>query len=109
MNVMYFRHADDVHAFATGSLHREALNWWNKTVAQYPYLGTYHELYHVPKGQWESVYAQCKPMGVADTLHYTNNKISADGSEDRGVWMSPVVDARKGVLKNSAGRMGKVG
>lgn len=77
-------------------------------MAQHPHLGIYHELYQAPRGQWESVYAQCKPLGVADTaFHVENkNKIDGDGVEE-GVWMSPVVDARKGVLKNSAGRMGK--
>lgn len=114
MNVMYFKNSDYVHTFAQGQLHRDGLNWWNKTVHQYPHLSIYHELYQVPKGHWESIYVQAAPTGVAATLHHVaapshiSEKGDMEAGEQGSVWMSPIVDARKGVLKNSAGRMGRI-
>lgn len=100
---MYFKNADYVHAFAEGPLHRDAFNWWNKVVATHPHLVIFHELYQVPRGYWESVYVNTAPLGVAETMHHVAEK---EGEEEER-WMSPVVDARKGVLKSSAGRMGR--
>lgn len=97
----YFRSAKHVHDYAQGPLHRKAWDWWNKTVKQHPHLTIQHELYHVPAGQWESIYVNAEPNGVAATQHLVTKE---DGEV---VWMSPVVDARKGILKSSAGRMGR--
>lgn len=102
MSVMYFKNADYVHMFADGQQHREGLNWWNKVVPTHPHLSIFHELYQVPRGYWESIYVHAAPLGAADTIHHV-----AEKGDKEEKWMSPVVDARKGVLKSSAGRMGR--
>ncbi|GAB7350094.1 hypothetical protein MBLNU459_g0761t1 [Dothideomycetes sp. NU459] len=101
MTLFYFRTAKDVHDYSQGPVHRKAWDWWNKTVAQHPHIAITHELYQVPKGLWESVYINSNPTGVAATQHKVTKK---DGEV---AWMSPVVDARKGILRSSAGRMGR--
>ncbi|KAL1311291.1 hypothetical protein AAFC00_001475 [Neodothiora populina] len=142
MSIMYFKSAADVHAFAESPVHRDAVTWWNRIVGAHPHLTIFHELYQVPKGNWESIYMQSAPIGVADTMHHvcdpaaTESVLSektplvaatvaresaleeartgvasaptaAAGAQDgAGVWMSPIVDARRGILKDSAGRMG---
>ena len=104
LNVMYFKNSDYVHNYVGGALHRDAWNWWNKIAPTHPHLMISHELYQVPKGYWESIYKQGAPIGVADTLHPVTLK---SGGKEEKVWMSPVVDACKGVLKSSVGRMGR--
>ena len=102
---MYFASADHVHAFANGPVHRDGWTWWNKIAATHRHLMIFHELYHVPRGYWETVYAHAEPTGLAATMH----RVEVEGEKGMGkeVWMSPVVGAEKGVLKNSAGRMGR--
>lgn len=102
LSVMYFKNSDYVHMFADTQSHRDGLNWWNKVVATHPHLSIFHELYQIPRGYWESVYVQVPPVGAAATMHNVPQK---DGEDEK--WMSPVVDARKGVLRTSAGRMGR--
>ncbi|KAF4550981.1 Hypothetical protein D9617_15g043350 [Elsinoe fawcettii] len=104
MQVMYFRSAADVHAFAHGPLHREAWEWWYKNLAENKDLGIWHELYEVPSGNYESVYAQMAPLGLAATQ---KRVVVQEGGEKREGWIYPVVDARKGQLKSSSGRMAR--
>lgn len=68
---------------------------------KYPHFSIYYELFHVPKGNWESIYANCHPIGLAATKHAVKGK-QGEGAVE---WMSPVVDAKKGVLSTSKGRM----
>lgn len=105
MTVLYFRSADRVHDYAQGPLHREAWNWWNKEIVKkYNHLSIYHELFHVPAGHWESIYVNNPAIGLARTRHAVR---SPELEEKEVRWMSPVVDASRGVLKTSAGRMTK--
>lgn len=110
---MYFSSAAAVKAYAEGPLHREAWDWWNKVVPRYPHLGLFHEMYQVPRGHWETIYVQMAPLGAAATMHRVAVAAAAagekegapQGEEGHEAWMSPVVDASRGVLKSSAGRM----
>ena len=100
---MYFRSAEHVQAYATGLLHRQAVAWWTKHVAEYPHVGIFHELYHVPRRNWETLYAQMKPMLAGATQHRVQNV----GEERGAVIRNPLV-LSKGVLKSSLGRMGRL-
>jgi len=100
--VAYFKNVDGLHAFAHDKLHREAWDWWNSTVAEHAHLSIYHETYDVPKGHWETIYANSHPSGLASTTHkITDEKTGMDA------YASPIVDASRGVLKSSAGRMAR--
>lgn len=102
LTVMYFKSQEDVHKYALGPLHRRTWEWWNKAIAGKKNISIYHELYQVPSGNYESIYANMQPILAAATMHPITKK---DGEK---AWMSPMVDARKGILKSSKGRMSRV-
>lgn len=101
MNVAYFKTTAGLHAFAHSDYHRGGWNWWNKTVAQHPHISIYHEVFEAPKGHWENIYVNSHVAGITATTHKTIDE------EGREVWASPVVDASRGLLKTSAGRMSR--
>lgn len=102
MQVGYFKTVEGLHKYAHSALHREGWNWWNKHVKQYPHLSIWHETYHVPKGNWESIYVNSHLSGINSTTHkYTDKETGKE------MWASPVVDASRGLLKTSAGRMSR--
>lgn len=102
MEVCYFRSTEGLHAFAHSEYHREAWDWWNKTIKQIPHISIYHETYHVPKGHWENIYINSHVSGINTTTSKFTDEMT--GEE---MWASPVVDASKGLLKTSAGRMSR--
>jgi hypothetical protein len=97
LNVGYFKTVEGLHAFAHSEYHAVAWRWWNENVKQWPHMSIYHEIYHVPKGHWESIYVNSHISGLPSTRVKT----------DDGLWVSPVVDASRGLLKTSAGRMSR--
>ncbi|KAK4494879.1 hypothetical protein PRZ48_014235 [Zasmidium cellare] len=102
MQVCYFRNVEGLHAFAHSEHHREAWEWWNRSIKEVPHLSIWHETYHVPKGHWENIYINSHLGGVTSiTSKFTDKET---GSE---MWARPVVDASKGLLKTSAGRMAR--
>jgi hypothetical protein len=99
MTVMYFKTSEGLHAYAHGELHREVWNWWNKTFASHTHISIWHELFVAPKGAWETIYVNTRPLLMGATTYPIKTK---DGGTK---WVSPVVDASRGVLKSSRGRM----
>jgi hypothetical protein len=79
---------------------RDGWNWWNKEVGKLPHLSIYHEVYHAPAGNWESIYVNSHLSGINSTQFKVIDK-------DTGIeqWTHPVVDASRGLMKTSAGRM----
>ncbi|EME78778.1 uncharacterized protein MYCFIDRAFT_65345 [Pseudocercospora fijiensis CIRAD86] len=102
LEVCYFRSIERLHAFAHSNFHREGWNWWNKTIKEHGHLSIWHETYHVPAKHWESIYVNSHPSGINSTTYKITDK---ETGESR--WASPVVDASKGLLKTSAGRMSR--
>ena len=110
-----------MHAFAHGPLHREAWDYWNRTVKAHPYLGVHHEVFEADAGRWESVYANFQPTGLGATSSYLRRpddgsnvpKGSGAALEDGvsgGVadeWVTPLMPANKGKLSTSVGRLGR--
>lgn len=102
MSVGYFKTTEGLHAFAHSKYHREGWDWWNRNIKNHPHLSIFHETYHVPKGHWENIYVNSHTSGVTSTtFKYTDEMTGMDK------WASPVVDASKGVLKTSGGRMAR--
>lgn len=101
---MYFKSHEGVHAHAHSALHREGWNWYNKELLSRGCVSIYHELYQVPSGNYETIYGNMAPSGLAATMH----RVQREG-EKEARWMSPIVDARKGLLKTSRGRMSRSG
>lgn len=101
-NVCYFRHVDGLHTFAHSQYHRKAWDWWNRTIKDHPHLSIYHETYDVPKGSWETIYMNTHASGLASTTFKV-----VDEESGREVYASPIVDASRGLLRTSAGRMSR--
>lgn len=102
MYVGYFRTTEGLHNFAHSEYHMGGWRWWNRHVKQYPHISIWHETYHVPKGHWESIYVNSHASGInSTTFRYE------DEATEKEMWASPVVDATKGLLKTSAGRMSR--
>ncbi|KAF2098409.1 hypothetical protein NA57DRAFT_77201 [Rhizodiscina lignyota] len=100
MTMMWFRNADGLRRFAHSPIHIDAWNWWNKIVKKHPFLTIWHEVYDVPPGHWEAIYANAEPIGIAAT---TSKVYSPESKEAQ--YMQSVVDARHSVLRTSFGRM----
>lgn len=95
--VAYFKNVEGVHAFAHSDYHMGAWKWWNDHAREWSHMSIYHELYHVPKGNWETIHGNSHVSGLP----------SARVKTDDGLWVSPLVDASRGLLKTSSGRMSR--
>lgn len=102
MSVAYFKSPEGLHRFAHSQHHMDGWNWWSREVAKLPHLSLYHESYHAPRGHWEAIYLNSHVSGVMSTTHKVFDQASG-----QHVWASPMVDASKGVMRTSLGRMGK--
>ena len=69
------------------------------------HMGINHEIYVADKGNWESIYINFQPTMLGATTYLKRN-----GKLEGGVvpeeWLSPLVDASRGTLRTSAGRLG---
>jgi heme-degrading monooxygenase HmoA len=99
LTVMYFKSAEGIHKWAHDPMHREGWAWWNKNVEKFSHLSIYHEIFVAPKGHWETIYINSDPMLMAGVTVPLKKK---DGAVK---WTSPIVDASRGLLKSSRGRM----
>ncbi|KAL8829244.1 MAG: hypothetical protein Q9191_002118 [Dirinaria sp. TL-2023a] len=100
-SVWYFRSTEDVMAWAHSPVHRRGWELYNKTIKKYNHLGIMHEMYESPAGDWENIYVNHQPVGLASSAFPIR-------SEDGNLrWVDPLVDARKGRLASTAGRLGK--
>lgn len=98
MTIIYFKTSEGLHNYAHGDLHREGWNWWNKNVAGFNHISIWHEVFVAPKGHWENIYINTRPLLMGATTFPVK-------TEEGTKWISPVVDASRGVLKSSRGRM----
>lgn len=101
MTTYYFKSLQHLHDFSMSEIHREGWQWYNKTIKEHPHLAIWHEVFRAPSGNWESIYANSAPTSLAATRHRITNE------KGEAKWQSPVVDAKRGVLKSSAGRMSR--
>jgi hypothetical protein len=104
MTMIYFSSYEGLHKFAHGPEHQEGWKWWHKGISKFGHIGLMHEVFRAPKGHWEGVYVNYHPTGLAATSKKITRK-TAEGNVTE--WVSPVVDASKGLLRTSYGRMGK--
>jgi Domain of unknown function (DUF4188) len=120
--ICYFRSVVHLHKFAHSPSHREGWTWWNTNLAKHRHIGIMHELYQVPKSNWENIYINYHPTGLGMSLpsplekkmHIPLTILAATtylakptAADEKPKWVSPIVDARKGRLRSSAGRMAK--
>ncbi|OAL36607.1 hypothetical protein AYO20_04223 [Fonsecaea nubica] len=106
MNLSYWRSAEDIHKFAYGKLHRECWDWWTKTIKENDHIGINHEIFEVDRKHWEAIYVNFQPTMLGATTYLRKGDKMVGGTvEDQ--WISPLVDASRGKLRSSAGRLGR--
>lgn len=103
----YWRSADDIHKFAYNDAHHRAgWEWWNKTLQENDHLGINHEIFEVDAKHWEAIYVNFQPTLLGATSYLRKgDKMVGGVVEDQ--FISPLIDARRGKLRSSAGRLGR--
>jgi hypothetical protein len=105
VQVSYWRSVEDIHKFAHGPTHREAWKWWDRMVKDLDHIGINHEIYVADKGNWETIYVNFQPTMLGATTYLKRNG-KLEGGVVPDEWLSPLVDASRGKLRTSAGRLG---
>jgi heme-degrading monooxygenase HmoA len=105
MVVSYWRNISDIHDYAHGPLHREAWAWWDRNIKELKAVGIYHEIYEASPQHWESVYINLQPHGLGATAYLRKGGKLETGVVDEK-WVRPLVEARRGKLARSSGRLG---
>lgn len=104
--ISYWRSVEDLHEYAHSPLHREAWQWWERTLKENDYLGINHEIFEANPGHWENVYVNFQPTGMgATTVLRKGDKLEGGVVDDE--WIVPLVDARRGKLAKSSARLGR--
>ncbi|KAK5045089.1 hypothetical protein LTR84_010237 [Exophiala bonariae] len=104
----YWRSTEDVHNFAYQPVHRAAWDWWNASVGdgKLDHIGINHEIFEVDRHHWEGVYINFQPTLLGATTYLKKgDKMVGGNVPDQ--WISPLIDARRGKLRTSAGRLGR--
>uniref|UniRef100_A0A093V242 Uncharacterized protein n=1 Tax=Talaromyces marneffei PM1 TaxID=1077442 RepID=A0A093V242_TALMA len=101
MTVSYWRNTEGLHAFAESPVHREGWDWWNKTVQQHPHMVIFHEIYKAERKAYENIYVNSQPTLIGGIAF----PVKSDEKEEQQ-WVNPLVEANRGVLATSKGRLG---
>ncbi|OKL58719.1 hypothetical protein UA08_06041 [Talaromyces atroroseus] len=100
LSISYWRNIEGIHAFAESPVHRVAWDYWNQTVKKHPYLLISHEIYRAEGTQHENIYINAPPTLIGGTAFPVKTKQEQE-------WLNPLVEANKGVLATSNGRLGR--
>ncbi|TVY86774.1 Monooxygenase [Lachnellula willkommii] len=95
--ISYWKNVKGLHDFAATAAHR--LGQDRYTAGKYPYVGVMHELYHAPKGSYETIYGNFRPWGLGAT------KVIVGEEEGRLTFKDTLVPNQNG--SNMYTRMGK--
>jgi hypothetical protein len=96
-----------VHAYAHSTLHREAWDYWNRTVKAHNFLGIHHEVYEADAGHWENIYANFQPTGLGATSYLRRANGKLEGGQVSDEWLSPLLPANRGKLSTMWGRLSR--
>jgi len=105
--ISYWNSIEDIWAFAHGDLHREAWQWWEKTIKENGYVGINHEIFEADAQHWENIYVNFQPTMMGATTHLKKGGKTIESGVVPDQWISPLIDARRGKLAKSSGRMGR--
>lgn len=106
LTISYWRSIEDVHRFAYGPVHRKTWDYWNSHHKDLSHLGISHEMYEVPRHKWEGVYLNMQPTLLGANSYLRKGDKFVGGQVD-DMWISGLLDATKGKLRTSAGRLGR--
>jgi len=106
LNLSYWRSAEDLHKFAYSDMHKKTWDWWTKTLPENDHIGINHEIFEVDAKHWEAMYLNFQPTLLGATTYLRKgDKMVGGAVEDQ--WVSSLVDASRGKLRSSAGRLGR--
>ena len=104
--ISYWESVEDLWAFAHSETHRDCWQWWEKTIKQNDCVAINHEIFEADARHWENVYVNFQP-----TLQGATTVVRKGKTFEQGVisteWVSPLVDAKRGKLARSSGRLGR--
>ena len=108
MTISYWRSTEDLHNFAYGPSHRKIWDKWNQLSKEgkVSHLGISHELFEVDRHKWEGVYLNFQPTLLGATSYLRKGDKFVGGNVD-DQWVTGLMDASKGKLRTSAGRLGR--
>ena len=95
---MYFKNVESIHRFAHEPIHREAWDWYD--MKKHSHIGVFHETFCVPAKAWETVYVNCRPVGLGRLAE------KVDGKEEER-WMNSLVSADMPALKTQYARLSR--
>ena len=105
--VSYWRSIEGIHSYSNGTLHKQAMVWWEKMVKQdnegMKHIGISHEIFEAPRGRWEAIAIHAQPTRMGATSFLKKGDKQMGGVlEDQ--WISPVVSGT-GKWRTSRGRL----
>ena len=104
--ISYWRSIEAIHNFAYGPEHRAGWDWWNSlTEKESKHIGINHEIFSAEPGQWEAIYVNHQPTLLGATTYLKKGDKMIGGTVD-DQYIRGLMDARKGKLRSSAGRLG---
>ncbi|PSN61252.1 hypothetical protein BS50DRAFT_625507 [Corynespora cassiicola Philippines] len=98
--ISYWTSVEKLHEWALGPLHKRGMAMFYNKKKSTPHIGLMHELYVVPKKNWENVYYNFTPFGMGQT-HPTHKEKSGSFRS-----VSPLIKADGPTWKSSGSRMG---
>ncbi|KAM4056265.1 hypothetical protein HRG_003185 [Hirsutella rhossiliensis] len=96
----YFRDVESIHRVAHEDLHRSAWNWYNQ--GRFPHIGVFHETFVVPARAYETIYANCVPVGLGRGTVKCDDVKNLDEQ-----WVNTLVNADVPALKTQALRLSR--
>lgn len=105
--ISYWESIEDLWAFAHSGSHRECWQWWEKTIKENGYVGINHEIFEAEANNWENIYVNFQPTMMGATTFMRRGGKTLEGGVVADEWITPLVDARRGKLAKSSGRMGR--
>ena len=104
--ISYWSSIEAIHEFAYGPAHRAGWDWWNGlTEKESKHIGINHEIFAAEPGQWEAIYINHQPTLLGATTYLKKGDKMVGGIVD-DQYIRGLMDASKGKLRSSAGRLG---
>ncbi|KAF2846380.1 hypothetical protein T440DRAFT_558167 [Plenodomus tracheiphilus IPT5] len=107
----YWKTLEGLHKFAHSKTHMKGQMWWESGAAEkFSHIGIMHETYEVPAGNWENVFHNFRPFGIANAKYPVSGATETDseGNEKETLeWVSGLREAKRKDWKTMLGRMGR--
>lgn len=108
VTLSYWKNLAGLHAFAHAAAHMQGQRWWEKgAMDAFPHIGIMHETYQVPAGNWENVFHNYRPFGIANAKYPVSRATGGEENKEAVEWVGGLRPADGKEWKTMLGRMGK--